>query len=762
MTAAAASLPERAQSFLAGQPLPWAEANALADALMAGNQISLAREVTQHLRQPGSLTDAPAPPPAQGDRLCLQQAMLTSRDPELPANQRHQAALDGLAAHFGPLSQPALDGQAELLGIAAGIHKRRWQDLGQLADLHRAADLYRRAGLGGLGRDGYAQVNQAFVEHLLAELTNDPSRAVRANALREHTIAALAPADDWFNVASRAEALFGLRRFAEAAAVLRDAKAPPLAPWELQTTARQLGELVRLLQPGDAEMPAVRDFFEALTPGAGQAVSSMTLGKVGLALSGGGFRAAYYHLGVLARLAEHDALRHVDVLSCVSGGSVVGACWWLMLRRRLLDPCPLGTEDYRVLVRDLITHFNRAVDADLRGRVQPGPWKALWRLLRGARGAIDSQRVASALDELFFRPLMPAAPGGKAPLMMHELPFTPADHQPLPGETAGFNPGRHNWLREHKVPALVLNATTVNTGHAWQFTPTWMGESPWAVSDAADAVPRLEWAGYQPAAGWQVGLGQAVAASACVPFLFDPLRLDGVYAGGVQVQLVDGGVHDNQGTVALLAMNCNVVLVSDACGQLVYEPTVAPGLAGLLGFASRTMDTVMERTRQARHADLQARRDAGQLRRLMFLHIKAGLRAGVVARNAPAAPSADAPVAPPAPPLGAPLHSPSGVRRDFQQRLAELRTDLDRFEPDERNALMACGYQMAGHALDQAFAADRGLPPVCQLAAQCERPTWEWPFAERLRDITQEGPAGEPQARLLEALRAGSRVQWLR
>ena len=37
---------------------------------------------------------------------------------------------------------------------------------------------------------------------------------------------------------------------------------------------------------------------------------------------------------------------------------------------------------------------------------------------------------------------------------------------------------------------------------------------------------------------------------------------------GIRVQLVDG-VHDNQGTVALLALNCNVLLVSDACGQLL-------------------------------------------------------------------------------------------------------------------------------------------------------------------------------------------------
>jgi predicted acylesterase/phospholipase RssA len=40
------------------------------------------------------------------------------------------------------------------------------------------------------------------------------------------------------------------------------------------------------------------------------AAMSFLLGKVGLALSGGGFRASLFHIGVLARLAELDVLRH--------------------------------------------------------------------------------------------------------------------------------------------------------------------------------------------------------------------------------------------------------------------------------------------------------------------------------------------------------------------------------------------------------------------------------------------------------------------
>src|SRR5262249_39083771 len=152
----------------------------------------------------------------------------------------------------------------------------------------------------------------------------------------------------------------------------------------------------------------------------------------------------------------------------------------------------------------------------------------------------DTEETARRLEDLFYRPLWETA----NPIHMHDLRFTPADHAASLASAEEFHPGRHNWLRAHKVPVLVLNATTVNTGHAWQFTPTWMGESPWAVHEAADSIPRLQWSWYEPKAGWQISLGRAVAASACVPGVFEPLRIDAKY-DNIQVTLVDGGVHDN-------------------------------------------------------------------------------------------------------------------------------------------------------------------------------------------------------------------------
>jgi len=47
--------------------------------------------------------------------------------------------------------------------------------------------------------------------------------------------------------------------------------------------------------------------------------------RIGLALSGGGFRAAAFHLGVMEELDRFNLLSKVDLLTCVSGGSIAGA-----------------------------------------------------------------------------------------------------------------------------------------------------------------------------------------------------------------------------------------------------------------------------------------------------------------------------------------------------------------------------------------------------------------------------------------------------
>ncbi|MEM8711060.1 MAG: patatin-like phospholipase family protein, partial [Planctomycetota bacterium] len=51
------------------------------------------------------------------------------------------------------------------------------------------------------------------------------------------------------------------------------------------------------------------------------------IGPIALSLSGGGFRAAGFHLGVLTVLQRAGLLDQVRVLSTASGGTLLGARW---------------------------------------------------------------------------------------------------------------------------------------------------------------------------------------------------------------------------------------------------------------------------------------------------------------------------------------------------------------------------------------------------------------------------------------------------
>ncbi|ACK69008.1 hypothetical protein PCC7424_0545 [Gloeothece citriformis PCC 7424] len=58
---------------------------------------------------------------------------------------------------------------------------------------------------------------------------------------------------------------------------------------------------------------------------------SIDFEKIALALSGGGYRAAAFHLGVLDFLHYVGLVDHITLLSTVSGGSITGAKFALSL-----------------------------------------------------------------------------------------------------------------------------------------------------------------------------------------------------------------------------------------------------------------------------------------------------------------------------------------------------------------------------------------------------------------------------------------------
>jgi predicted acylesterase/phospholipase RssA len=236
------------------------------------------------------------------------------------------------------------------------------------------------------------------------------------------------------------------------------------------------------------------------------------LGDIALSLSGGGYRAAGFHLGVLGMLERVGLLGSVAALSTVSGGSIVGAAWVTSVLdgdtfasfRERFGGFLLGTN----VIRQALCHL-----ADNR---------------RGA-GATWPSLIRSAAEQY-------ASPG-----FMGDRRFAALYDERLP-------------LRE-----VIFNATEFRTGVAFRFRRS---RNPLArIGNGSLPVPRR--------VADHVRLADVVAASSCFPGAFEPFRfpddftwpadfpveaareeLGPKFAAGLP--LMDGGIYDNQGISSLL------------------------------------------------------------------------------------------------------------------------------------------------------------------------------------------------------------------
>jgi predicted acylesterase/phospholipase RssA len=720
-----------AKEILAGRKVTAEELKPLYKRLKKERQFGYTRRVLGRARTP-ALRDANR---ALWVEFCQQQAVCTYKDLGLPAERR----LDRALAILGEAGDLAETTNPETLGIAGAIHKRKWEVDGRTHHLERSLFYYLKGHEKGDGSDnGYTGVNAAFVLDLVASLeskaaedagTSSPAadaRRERARRIREDLVEQLSkklsnPDDAWLGttwwfLVTLVEAFLGLERFEEARLWARKAAAIPDVPdWERESTARQLVATARLLdasmgRPGGSPKGAVTPWMvlEDLLGHDVQAVRSAVLGKVGLALSGGGFRASLFHIGVLARLAELDLLRHVEALSCVSGGSIIGAYYYLALRKRLEESRggDIPQAGYLDLVEEVQREFLAGVQTNIRMRVIASPWANL-------KMAFTDYSRTERLGELYEEKLYSRVKDGleSGPRALPDLRLT---IKGFGGAT--FNPRDHNWRRGTKVPNLILNATTVNTGHNWQFGATWMGEPPGLIDEEIDANWRLRrmYHDEAPEAHRRFRLGAAVGASSCVPGLFEPLSIEGLYPREpddmpkpppITVRLVDGGVYDNQGVAGLLEQGCTVMIVSDASGQ--RKPDEDPG-GGIMATLSNANGILMQRVRKSEYEDLASRKRGALLAGFAFVHLKKDLEADAidwVDCHDPYDASDDA-----RPPQRRGLLTAYGVRKDVQRRLAEIRTDLDSFNDTEAYALMLSGYLMIGHEVKERL--EDALGPV--------------------------------------------------
>ncbi len=411
--------------------------------------------------------------------------------------------------------------------------------------------------------------------------------------------------------------------------------------------------------------------------------------KLGLALSGGGFRASFYHIGVLAQMAEQGLLRRVEVISAVSGGSIIAALYYLHLKK-LLESKPddrIEDADYVQILGTIEHDFIKATETNLRMQTFSS-FAANWKMRRADYSRSD--RMAELYNEHFYRPVF----GKSGRIEMRELKIHPPDFP-------NFHPHHHNDYRKAKIPILILNATTLNTGRDWQFTAQTMGEpmrpdepgqSSYAESDNIPIRLRRARRSYDDVVTCQQAftLGDAVAASACVPGLFHPLAVSELYRDGnaaIRVQLVDGGIHDNQGVGALRDENCTHFVVSDASGQMAFDHQPAASTVPVL---LRTASVLQDRVRGENLDRLFETRGRD---RVAFVYLRKGLAIRELSWVGPYGQPAE-----PDRTVG-PFTKEYGVAAEVQERLANIRTDLDAFSEVEANSLMLDGFLASNQEL---------------------------------------------------------------
>ena len=78
------------------------------------------------------------------------------------------------------------------------------------------------------------------------------------------------------------------------------------------------------------------------------------MSKIGLALSGGGSRAIAFHLGCLRTLKNYEILDKVEVMSSVSGGSIIGAAYCYMKYSNFAD----FEEKIKRVIADFLEEIN--------------------------------------------------------------------------------------------------------------------------------------------------------------------------------------------------------------------------------------------------------------------------------------------------------------------------------------------------------------------------------------------------------------------
>lgn len=205
--------------------------------------------------------------------------------------------------------------------------------------------------------------------------------------------------------------------------------------------------------------------------------------KLGLALAGGGFRASLFHVGVLRRLAELDVLRSVEVLSTVSGGSIVGALYVLLLKQELeaSESGSLTRDEYCALIDRLEGYLVRGIRHNLRTRLFVDPLPLL-KVMLGPESL--GNQMARLYEQYIYAEVVgelraKAGDAAKWPKRKGGIPLTALRIDPggkrIEGGVEAYN---ERACREGRsvITRIVINSTALNSGGRFCFSSVELGD----------------------------------------------------------------------------------------------------------------------------------------------------------------------------------------------------------------------------------------------------------------------------------------------
>jgi predicted acylesterase/phospholipase RssA len=204
--------------------------------------------------------------------------------------------------------------------------------------------------------------------------------------------------------------------------------------------------------------------------------------KLGVALAGGGFRATLFHIGVLRRLADLDLLRHVEVISAVSGGAITATLYALLLKRELEQPQyegKLSQACYRKIVDDLEVRLCLGIQKDLRTRLFMNPFNQIIdiatgdHLTRAMARLYDRHLLRETIEELSGQA------GRRGEMSLNAIKIRPAGKAidlAVYGDIDGYNAAQLSEQDGSVITKLILNATSLNSGARFWFSASEIGE----------------------------------------------------------------------------------------------------------------------------------------------------------------------------------------------------------------------------------------------------------------------------------------------